>query len=275
VGFYGGVNYGYGYTGVGFAGARWVNNAYHYNTSVTNVNTTIVHNTYNETVINNTTVINNRVSYNGGAGGVHAVATPSEYAAMHERHAPPTAMQAQHFHAASQDHSLQANFNNGHPPVAATPHPGAFNGPGVVAAHPGEPHGDAPGNPAAHHYGAPGNSGAHSNGTPGVPAHGYNGANAYNGAPGNSGAYSNGTPGVPAHGYNGAQGYSAVPGSHPNGGQPGVPGQPVGSTSHAPQPGTAAPQGAPPQNPQNKPHHANNSGDKHPPAQGNEKRDQP
>ena len=133
VGFYGGVNYGGGYVGDGYHGGRWENNHFAYNTSVTNVNTTIVHNTYNETVINNTTI--NRVSYNGGAGGVHAVATPAENAAMHERHVPPTPEQAQHFQAASQDRALQASVNQGHPPVAATPHPGAFNAPGVVPAH--------------------------------------------------------------------------------------------------------------------------------------------
>ena len=138
VGFYGGVNYGGGYVGEGYHGGRWENNHFAYNTSVTNVNTTIVHNTYNETVINNTTV--NRVSYNGGAGGVHAVATPADNAAMHERHVPPTHEQAQHFQAASQDRTLQANVNQGHPPIAATPHPGAFDAPGVVAAHGAGPH---------------------------------------------------------------------------------------------------------------------------------------
>ena len=50
IGFYGGVNYGFGYGGVGFAGGRWVGGAFAYNRSVTNVNVTIVHNTYNETV---------------------------------------------------------------------------------------------------------------------------------------------------------------------------------------------------------------------------------
>jgi hypothetical protein len=138
VGFYGGVNYGGGYVGEGYHGGRWENNHFAYNTSVTNVNTTIVHNTYNETVINNTTV--NRVSYNGGAGGVHAVATPADNAAMHERHVAPTHEQAQHFQAASQDRTLQANVNQGHPPIAATPHPGAFDAPGVVAAHGAGPH---------------------------------------------------------------------------------------------------------------------------------------
>src|SRR5215470_20148838 len=51
VGFYGGVNYGYGYGGVGFVGGRWVGNSFAYNQSVTNVNVTVVHNTYHKTVI--------------------------------------------------------------------------------------------------------------------------------------------------------------------------------------------------------------------------------
>jgi hypothetical protein len=138
VGFYGGVNYGGGYVGNGYAGGRWVNNSIAYNTSVTNVNTTIVHNTYNETVINNTTV--NRVSYNGGPAGVRAVATPAEAAAAAEPHVGPTTAQTQHFQAASQNRSLQASVNGGHPAIAATPHPGAFNAPGVTAAHPPGPH---------------------------------------------------------------------------------------------------------------------------------------
>jgi hypothetical protein len=120
-----------------------VNGAVAYNTSVTNVNTTIVHNTYNETVINNTTVVN-RVSYNGGTGGVHAVATPMETAAAAEPHVGPTQAQTQHFQAASQNRALQASVNGGHPAIAATTHPGAFSGPGVVAAHP----------PGAHPYAA-------------------------------------------------------------------------------------------------------------------------
>ena len=85
VGFYGGVAYGYGYTGVGFAGGRWVGNSFAYNRTVTNVNVTVVHNTYNETVINNNVTVN-RVSYNGGAGGVAAAPTAQERMAAQEQH---------------------------------------------------------------------------------------------------------------------------------------------------------------------------------------------
>src|SRR5271167_3517194 len=54
VGFYGGVNYGFGYGGVGYGGGYWNNGTFNYNRSVTNVNVTEIHNVYNKTVINTT-----------------------------------------------------------------------------------------------------------------------------------------------------------------------------------------------------------------------------
>src|SRR5580692_2947625 len=66
VGFYGGINYGFGYGGVGFVGGRWNGGVFAYNTAVMHVNATMIHNTYvDRTVVNNVTV-NNHVSYNGG-----------------------------------------------------------------------------------------------------------------------------------------------------------------------------------------------------------------
>jgi len=81
VGFYGGVNYGYGYGGVGFYGGRWEGGHFAYNTAVLHVNTTIVHNTYvDRTVIRNTTVVN-RTSFNG-PNGINARPSGQEQAAM-------------------------------------------------------------------------------------------------------------------------------------------------------------------------------------------------
>src|SRR6202790_1130900 len=53
VGFYGGVNYGFGYVGVGYLGGRWDGGHFAYNRAVNNVNVTVIHNTYNTTVVNN------------------------------------------------------------------------------------------------------------------------------------------------------------------------------------------------------------------------------
>lgn len=118
VGFYGGINYGFGYSGVGFGGGIWVGRSFHYNTAVTNVNTTIVHNTYvNRTVINNTTV-NNRVSYNGG-NGIHANPSEQERMALNERHEEATAAQQNHFQSARADRNQWASVNHGSPATPA------------------------------------------------------------------------------------------------------------------------------------------------------------
>src|SRR6516165_7296045 len=65
VGFYGGINYGFGYFGHGYEGGRWDHNHFYYNRSVNNVNVTQIHNVYNTTIVDNNTNVT-RVSYNGG-----------------------------------------------------------------------------------------------------------------------------------------------------------------------------------------------------------------
>ena len=132
VGFYGGINYGFGYFGRGYEGGRWENDHFYYNRTVNNINVTNIHNVYNTTVINNTTV--NRVSYNGGTGGITAQPTAQEEAAASERHIPPVAAQTQHLDAARSNPELRASVNRGKPSIAATPTPNSFQGQGVVAA---------------------------------------------------------------------------------------------------------------------------------------------
>ena len=144
VGFYGGVVYGYGYTGGGYEGGYWNHGAYYYNRSVTNVSTTNVTNVYNKTVINNVTV--NNVSYNGGAGGVNASPTAEQAAAANERHVAPTPLQTQHVNEAVKNPDFLASVNHGKPGVAATTKPGVFKGPGVVAAKAAAPY-HPPANP--------------------------------------------------------------------------------------------------------------------------------
>src|SRR5208337_1482389 len=43
IGFYGGVNYGYGYVGSGYQGGYWRDHQFYYNQNVNNVNVTSVH----------------------------------------------------------------------------------------------------------------------------------------------------------------------------------------------------------------------------------------
>lgn len=133
IGFYGGINYGFGYTGVGYAGGYWRDRTFVYNRSVTNVNVTVVHNTYNQTVVNNNVTVN-RISYNGGAGGITARPSRAEEAAVREQHIAPTADQTQHEHVSRSNRALLASANHGQPPIAATPKAGVFSGRDVVAA---------------------------------------------------------------------------------------------------------------------------------------------
>ncbi|HTV13985.1 MAG TPA: YXWGXW repeat-containing protein [Acidobacteriaceae bacterium] len=132
VGFYGGINYGFGYFGVGFVGGRWDGGHFRYNTAVLNVDRTIIRNTYvDRTVIVNN---NNHVSFNGGEGGVPARPTPEEERAGQERHMGPVQMQQQHAESARSNPEMRASQNHGAPAVAATSRPGEFEGRGVVRA---------------------------------------------------------------------------------------------------------------------------------------------
>jgi hypothetical protein len=132
VGFYGGINYGFGYGGIGYEGGYWNHGAFYYNRTVNNVNITNIHNVYNRTIINNTRV--NRVSFNGGRGGITARPTAAEEVAVREHHVQPTALQTRHEHAASTNREQLASVNHGRPAVAATPQPAEFRGSGAVKA---------------------------------------------------------------------------------------------------------------------------------------------
>ena len=132
VGFYGGINYGFGYGGEGYQGGRWNNGQFQYNTAVNNVSVTNIHNTYNTTVTNNTTV--NRVSYNGGEGGITARPTAQDEAAAHEKHIGPVSAQTQQVAVARANPEQRASVNQGKPPIAATSKPGEFTGKRTVAA---------------------------------------------------------------------------------------------------------------------------------------------
>jgi WXXGXW repeat (2 copies) len=132
VGFYGGISYGYGYFGHGYEGGRWDNGHFDYNQSVSHVNVSINHNVYNTRVEDNTR--GNRVSFNGGNGGVQVRATSQEEAAGRERHLAPVAAQTQHVESARANPELRSSSNHGKPPIAATTKPGAFIDSGAVAA---------------------------------------------------------------------------------------------------------------------------------------------
>jgi hypothetical protein len=129
VGFYGGINYGFGYGGVGYEGGRWEGGHFSYNTYVNHVNTTIIHNTYNTRVTN---VSETHISYNGGTGGVEARPTSQQESYANQHHVGPVAAQTQHVQAARSNPGLRASANQGKPPIAATAKAGDLKT-GVVA----------------------------------------------------------------------------------------------------------------------------------------------
>jgi hypothetical protein len=118
VGFYGGINYGFGYGGVGFVGGAWSGGVFRYNAAVVNVNTAVVRNVYVDRTVINNTVVNNHVAFNG-EGGVMARPTPQEEAFSREEHFQPTANQISHEQSARDDRNQWASNNHGQPGTAA------------------------------------------------------------------------------------------------------------------------------------------------------------
>jgi len=122
VGFYGGINYGYGYFGNGYVGGGWQGNQFRYNTAVTNVNTGFVHNVYSNSFqrANN---FGNRVAFNGGPNGIQAQPSAGQLAVMHGHHVALTAVQRSHITTAAANRNFLATVNHGRPTVAAVARP--------------------------------------------------------------------------------------------------------------------------------------------------------
>jgi hypothetical protein len=131
VGFYGGINYGYGYTGSGYYGGRWDHDHFRYNSAANNFGSRHVTNVYRQTInVSNAT----HVSFNGGRGGLRAQPRAAELSAARDQHVPANSQQAQHERAAAGNRALLSSVNRGRPPVAATSHPAEFSGAGTVRA---------------------------------------------------------------------------------------------------------------------------------------------
>lgn len=120
VGYYGGVNYGYGYDGNGYEGGYWRDTNFYYNRDVDHVDPA-VHNVYNYRVQN--TYNNSRVSYDGGRGGLNFRPTPAQMAATHEQHIAALPVQ-QELRQSSQNNRAQfAKVNQGRPQMLAENRP--------------------------------------------------------------------------------------------------------------------------------------------------------
>ena len=113
VGYYGGINYGYGYSGVGFYGGRWEGPVFQYNTAVMRVGPGFRGIYEDRTVIRSTIGIN-RASFNG-EGGVVARPSAEERIAMNEQHVQRTQEQIWHHQTSGRDRNNWAAENHGNP----------------------------------------------------------------------------------------------------------------------------------------------------------------
>jgi hypothetical protein len=129
VGYYGGVNYGYGYGGNGYDGGRWNGGNFAYNQSANNFGSVHVANSYQHGLTTNN---GSNVSYVGGANGLKTEPSAEERSAANDKHIPATAEQTRHITTAASNPALAASHNNGHPAIAATSRPAEL---GAVAAH--------------------------------------------------------------------------------------------------------------------------------------------
>lgn len=128
VGFYGGIDYGYGYFGRGYDGGYWHDGAFYYNRAVNNVNITNIRNVYEDrTVIREGP--RRHASYNGGSGGT--TARPTEAPVVQHRMSA-TAEQLRLRQAAA--HQPAQRVSAGRPAVLATPRPEHFTHPAELQA---------------------------------------------------------------------------------------------------------------------------------------------
>ena len=142
VGYYGGINYGYGYFGSGYEGGRWDHGRFFYNRDVNNIRDTRITNVYGGAPANRGA--ENHVAFHGGVGGIAGEASTQERAAAAGRHVQATAPQTQHFNTARTNPALLHTNNHGQPPITATNRAGRFNSAGVVTGRTQSPQRGAP-----------------------------------------------------------------------------------------------------------------------------------
>ena len=102
VGFYGGINYGNGYSGSGFTGGRWEGNVFKHNTAIANIDREKVHNTYEDrTVVHEVKGPNHAFN---GKGGIKVQPSRDEAEAGRAPHQGPTQEQVSHAQESHDNH---------------------------------------------------------------------------------------------------------------------------------------------------------------------------
>ena len=117
IGFYGGINYGFGYVGFGYEGGYWHSGHFFYNSVYNHIDTRVVHNVYRYNAGNRARAVS-RASFNGGRG-VQVRPRSSEMAARREPTAPRMSTQVQHAQSYSTNRGQLASQNHGRPATPA------------------------------------------------------------------------------------------------------------------------------------------------------------
>ncbi len=129
VGYYGGVNYGFGYFGVGFLGGEWRGRDFYYNRAVWRVDEHRIHDYYEDRRDWNRYRVaeDSRISYSGGPGGIRHEPNEMERRYMHEQHMERTSFQEQNQREAMSNRNAYARFNGGRPANVVAERPVAGN----------------------------------------------------------------------------------------------------------------------------------------------------
>jgi WXXGXW repeat (2 copies) len=123
IGFYGGVNYGFGYFGHGYYGGYWDNDHFRYNTAVNRIDRNRIPYVYARDVPVNYRRADNHVSFDGGRGGLHERPLAAEIEVLHERRNAPMQSQIQIQREAGQNRQQFFNQNRGRPGMAVAARP--------------------------------------------------------------------------------------------------------------------------------------------------------
>jgi WXXGXW repeat (2 copies) len=130
VGFYGGINYGFGYFGAGYDGGYWRGGIFFYNRAVNRVDGDGFRHVYYRDEFHHEDWDRDRerISFNGGRGGIDARPNRDDFEAERERRMGPNREQDRQERYARSMPQERWSQNHGRPDIAATYRPGRFDG---------------------------------------------------------------------------------------------------------------------------------------------------
>ncbi|MDE2345470.1 MAG: YXWGXW repeat-containing protein, partial [Gammaproteobacteria bacterium] len=124
VGFYGGIDYGYGYYGAGYLGGYWRDGDFYYNREIDDLDDGGGYHVYDGPA--QPQAASNHLSYNGGYGGVAMRPTAAQEKYAREQHWKATSVQRDQERLASADPQQRYALNRGMPRIVATTRAGEF-----------------------------------------------------------------------------------------------------------------------------------------------------